>query len=174
MRVLGQLLEAAVAGTLQLVAVRATTKQEMRADLTLIQQRANNPLKFMPDASAGLEQLINPPLRGFMAGPAAMTDAMHDLLGHSIGTMAGMRAALDGVMQRFTPTELEGKLSGKSMLDSVLPMNRKARLWDLYLQHFATIREDAKDDFHTLFGKAFLAAYEQQLARLRATPGSDS
>jgi FHA domain-containing protein len=167
MRVLGQLLTAAVAGTLQLVAVRAATKSELRADVTLIQQRANNPLKFTPDPHAGLEQLVNPPMRGFMHGPAAMTDAMNDLVGHAIGTMAGMRAALDGVLERFAPGELEGKLTGKSMLDSVLPMNRKARLWDLYLQHFATIREEAQEDFQSLFGKAFLAAYEEQLDKLR-------
>lgn len=169
---LGQLMHAAVAGTLQLVAVRAATKQELRADVTMIQSQANNPLKFTPDPHAALEQLINPPMRGFMAGPAAMTDVMNDLVGHSIGTMAGMRAALDGVLQRFAPDQLEAKLSSKSMFDSVLPRNRKARLWDLYLQHFAAIREEAHEDFHTLFGKAFLAAYEQQLERLENAPGS--
>ena len=59
------------------------------------------------------------------------------------------------------------------MLDSVLPMNRKAKLWDLYLQHFDSIRNDAQDDFHNLFGAAFVAAYEDQLDRL-ASPGSDA
>jgi FHA domain-containing protein len=168
MRTIGQVLQAAVAGTLQLIAVRASTKLELRADVTMIQPRANNPLKFAPDAQTGLEQLLVPPPRGFMAGPAAMRDAMNDLVGHSIGTMAGMRAALDGILARFEPNELESKLSGKSLLDSVLPMNRKARLWDLYRQHFDAIREEAQEDFHTLFGKAFLAAYEQQVDRLKA------
>jgi FHA domain-containing protein len=167
MRMLGEVVYAAIEGTLQLIAVRSTTKQEMRADVTMIQQRANNPLKFSPDARAGLEQLLRPPMRGFLAGPAAMRDAMNDLLGHSIGTMAGMRAALDGVLGRFEPSELEAKLSGGSLLDSVLPMNRKSKLWDLYLQHYLTIRDEAQEDFHTLFGKAFLAAYDQQLERLR-------
>ena len=95
-----------------------------------------------------------------------MTDAMHDLVGHTIGTMAGTRAALEGVLDRFTPQELEAKLVGKSVMDSLLPMNRKARLWDLYLQHFESIRGEAQDDFHTLFGKAFVEAYEDQLDRL--------
>jgi FHA domain-containing protein len=95
-----------------------------------------------------------------------MTDAMHDLVGHSIGTMAGTRAALEGVLYRFAPSELESKLAGRSMLDSVLPMKRKARLWGLYLEKFEAIRAEAKDDFDTLFGKAFVDAYEQQLERL--------
>ncbi len=167
MRVVGGLLRAAVAGTLQLMMVRATAKHELRAQVTMIQARNNNPLKFSPDARSALEQMLQPPLRGFLAGPAAMTDAMHDLVGHTIGTMAGTRAALEGVLDRFTPQQLEAKLVGKSMLDSLLPMNRKAKLWELYLHHFDTIRNEAHDDFHTLFGRAFLAAYEQQLDRLQ-------
>ena len=167
MRVMGALLRSSVEGTLQLVAVRAATKHELRAQVTVIQARGNNPLKFSPDAQSALEQMLQPPVRGFLPGPAAMTDAMQDLVGHAIGTMAGTRAALEGVLGRFRPRELESRLAGASMIDSVLPMNRKAKLWELYLQHFERIREQAQDDFHNLFGKAFLAAYEQQLERLR-------
>ncbi len=168
MRILGQLLRTSVDGTVKLVAARAATKVEMRAEVTVIQSRHNNPLKFSPDALSALEQLLQPPMRGFMAGPEAMADAMDDLLGHTIGTMVGMRAALEGVLKRFEPGQLESKLSGHSMLDSVLPMNRRAKLWDLYLQHFETVRNEAQDDFHNLFGRAFLQAYEDQLDRLHA------
>lgn len=172
MRAVGSLLHASVAGTLQLMAVRANAKHELRAEVTVIQAGNNNPLKFSPDARSALEQILQPPMRGFLAGPAAMTDAMHDLVGHAIGTMAGTRAALEGVLDRFTPQRLEAKLSVNSVLDSVLPMNRKAKLWALYLQHFDAIRNEAQDDFHSLFGRAFLAAYEQQLERLqRDEPG---
>jgi len=166
MRVIGGLLRTAVGGSLQLMAVRAATKHELRAEVTVIQPRNNNPLKFSPDAQSALEQLLQPPVRGFLDGPAAMDDAMHDLIGHAIGSMAGTRAALEGVLRRFAPTELENKLVARSVLDSVLPINRKAKLWELYLQHFEAIRDEAQDDFHNLFGKAFLSAYEQQLERL--------
>ncbi len=166
MKIIGQVLREAVDGTLRLMAIRATTKNELRAQMTTIKSRNNNPLKFSPTAPQAVEQLLQPPLRGFTAGPVAMQDAMHDLVGHSIGTMAGMRAALAGVLGRFQPEALQAKLAGKSVLDSLLPMNRKARLWDLYLQHFESIRGEAQDDFHTLFGKAFVEAYEDQLDRL--------
>lgn len=171
LREIGLILRSAIEGILQLIAVRASTKHELRAGMTVIRQVDNNPLKFSPDAKAGLEQLLQPPLRGFLDGPAAMDDAMRDLVGHSIGTVAGMRAAVEGMLDRFAPEALERKLVGTSMLDSLLPMNRKARLWDLYLQHHQAIRGEAQDDFHTLFGKAFLAAYEQQVERLRRDAG---
>ncbi len=168
MHELGRILRSATEGTLQLMAVRSSTKHELRAGVTIIQQRNNNPLKFSPDAMAALTQMLQPPMRGFLNGPAAMDDAMHDLVGHSIGTVAGLRAAVEGMLERFAPQELERKLSRHSVFDSVLPSARKARLWDLYLQHHQGIREEAQEDFHTLFGKAFLAAYEQQIERLRS------
>ncbi|WP_338415410.1 type VI secretion system-associated FHA domain protein TagH [uncultured Sphaerotilus sp.] len=174
MRVIGQMLRRSVDGTVQLVAARATTKAELHAQVTMIQPRNNNPLKFSPDGRMALEQLLQPPLRGFLAGPEAIDQAMDDLVGHAVGTMAGMRAALDGVLDRFAPDQLEAKLTRQSVFDSVLPMHRRARLWELYLQHFQSVSDDAKDDFHSLFGKAFLQAYEEQLDRLDASrqPGT--
>lgn len=163
---IGRILRAAIEGTLQLVAVRASTKHELRAAVTVIRPRDNNPLKFAPDARAALEQLLQPAARGFLDGPAAMDDAMRDLVGHSIGTVAGMRAAIAGMLDRFAPDALQAKMVAPSVFDNLLPRNRKARLWELYLRHYDAIREEAEDDFHTLFGKAFLAAYEQQVERL--------
>jgi FHA domain-containing protein len=168
MRVIGRLLRNAIDGSVKLVAARAATKQELRAEVTVIQSKGNNPLKFSPDAESALEQLLQPPLRGFMPGPEAVADAMDDLLGHTIGTMVGTRAALEGVLQRFEPTQLESKLAGRSVMDSLLPMNRRAKLWELYLQHYDSVRTEAQEDFHNLFGRAFLQAYEEQLDRLDA------
>jgi len=167
MHTIGQVMRHAVEGTLQMMAVRASTKNEMRAAVTQIQARSNNPLKFAPDGKVGMEQLVQPPAHGFLDGPSAMEDAMHDLVGHSIGTVAGMRAAIEGMLDRFDPDALESKLGAGSMLDSLLPVSRKARLWELYLQHHHAIREEAQEDFHAVFGKAFVAAYEQQVERLK-------
>lgn len=168
MRLIGTLLRQSMEGTRRLVAARAATKQELRAEVTIVQSRHNNPLKFAPDGQAALEQLLQPPLRGFLPAADAVADVMDDLLGHAIGTMAGTRAALDGVLARFAPDQLEAKLVGRSMLDTLVPMNRRAKLWELYLQHFDKVRAEAQDDFHNLFGRAFLQAYEQQLERLHA------
>jgi FHA domain-containing protein len=70
------------------------------------------------------------------------------------------------MLERFDPAALEAKLGAGSRLANLLPMNRKARLWELYLMHHRHIRDEAEEDFHTLFGRAFVAAYEQQVERL--------
>lgn len=163
----GELLRLATQGTLRLMALRSTTRYEMHAQVTMIRPARNNPLKFSPNERSALESMLKPPATGFVSGPTAMADAMNDLLGHAIGTMAGTRAALEGVLGRFTPAELENQLAAHGMLERLLPMARKARLWELYLAHQRAIRDEAQEDFHKLFGKAFLAAYEQQIQRLQ-------
>ena len=167
MRATGALLREAVEGTLRLMSVRASMKTELRAEVTTIRASNNNPLKFSPSVEHALAQILQAPLRGFLPGPDAMRDAMHDLVGHEVGVLAGMRAALAGVLGRFEPERLEERLVARSVLDTLVPGSRKARLWELYLQHFDAIRGDAQDDFQALFGNAFIAAYEAQLDALR-------
>ena len=142
------------------------TKREVRADVTMIVSTDNNPLKFSPDVGAALLHLLVPQGPGFLTPVAAMRDAYDDLRSHQFGFMAGLRAALAGVLKRFDPAVLEQRLAQKSVLDSLLPINRRAKLWDLYISLYRDIAVEAEDDFHTLFGREFLRAYQEQVERL--------
>ena len=95
-----------------------------------------------------------------------MSDLMADLMGHAVGTMAGTRAAIQGMLARFEPGQLEKQLARGGVLNALVPMNRRARLWELYLEHFERISESAREDFQSLFGKAFVRAYEEQADRV--------
>lgn len=166
MNTLGQLLRESTQGTLDLLLARALTKREVRADLTMIAPRENNPLKFSPGVEAALSHLLAPQGRGFMTPLQAMKDAHDDLCSHQFGFMAGMRAALAGVLERFDPVELEQRLTQKTVIDSLIPINRKAKLWDLFADRYNEISHEAEEDFHVLFGKEFLRAYKEQIAKL--------
>ncbi len=163
MTTIGQLLRTSTQGTLDLLLARALIKREVRADVTMIVARENNPLKFSPNVEVALSHLLAPRGQGFMSPVAAVKDACDDLRAHQFGFMAGMRAALDGVLRRFDPAQLEQRLSDKSIVDAMLPINRKAKLWSLFAELYADITREAQDDFHALFGKEFLRAYESQL-----------
>jgi FHA domain-containing protein len=174
MNMLGQLLREATQGTLDLLLARATIKREVRAEMTMIVGRENNPLKFSPNVETALTHLLAPPVRGFLPPMEAMKDAYDDLRSHQFGFMAGMRAALAAVLQRFDPETLERRLTQKSVMDSVLPMNRRAKLWDLFEALYRDISKEAEDDFHTLFGREFVRAYQAQVDRLnRADESGD-
>ncbi len=171
MRLLGRLVHEATRGTVDLLVARAALKREIRAEVTMIVTRENNPLKFSPSAEVALGHLLSPPARGFMESDKAMRDAYDDLRAHQFGFLAGMRAALEGILKRFDPSILETKLTAKkSMLSSLIPSKRKAQMWDVFTELYGQISSEASDDFHELFGKEFLRAYNEyidQLARDR-------
>jgi FHA domain-containing protein len=165
---IGTILRSATEGTLQLLLTRQEFKREVRAEVTMIASQANNPLKFSPTVEVALAHLLGPGVRGFMQPEAAMRDAYNDLRAHQFGVMVGMRAALAHVIARFEPEELEKKITSKSALDALFSANRKAKLWDQFVALYGGIASEAEDDFHNLFGKAFLEAYEEQMARLKS------
>jgi len=168
MDAIGKLLREAVQGTLDLLRARGLTKSEMRADMTMIMAQDNNPLKFSPTVEAALGHLLaSQQVHGFMPPLRAMKDAYDDLRAHQLGFLAGMRAALDEVLARFAPQELGKRLTDQSMLDDLLPMNRKSKLWDVFLERHAAISGEAREDFNAAFGKAFRRAYDAQVRQLR-------
>jgi type VI secretion system FHA domain protein len=171
MEAVGKLLREAVQGTLDLLRARGLTKSEMRADVTMIMAQDNNPLKFSPTVEAALTHLLAPQVHGFIPPLRAMKDAYDDLRAHQLGFLAGMRAALEEVLARFGPKELDKRLSAQSMLDDLLPMNRKAKLWDLFIERHAALTAEAREDFNAAFGKAFRRAYEAQVKQLRDQRG---
>lgn len=167
LRLLGQLLREATAGTVDLLAERAAARRAMRAAATTILPRDNNPLKFSPTADAALLHLLGPPVDGFAPPAAAMRDAFDDLRAHQRGLSAGLQAATAGLLQRFDPQQLEARLAGRGALADLIPASRKARLWELFQQLYGQLSAEAQDDGELQFGAAFLQAYEAELDRLR-------
>lgn len=168
MRLLGQLVHESARGTVDLLVARAALKREVRAEATMIVARENNPLKFSPTAEVALGHLLGPTVRGFIEPQRAMRDAFDDLRAHQLAFLAGMRAALEGLLQRFDPASLESRLTQKSVLSSLLPAARKAQLWSVFQQEYQQIASELSDDFHQVFGREFLRAYEAQLDALNA------
>ena len=167
MTIVGSLLRSATAGAVDMLAARAATKREVQASVTIISVQANNPLKFLPNADSALLQLLGKKMPGFMRADVAMRDAFDDLRAHEVGVIAGTRAALTEVLGKFDPATLGDKLAKGSVLESLMPSARKAKLWDLYLERYLQIRREAEDDFQSIFGRAFVQAYERETARIK-------
>ena len=164
----GAMLHTAAHGTLQLLLSRQEFKRTVHSEVTMISAEANNPLKFSPNAEVALAHMLGPKVRGFMEAEDAMNNAYADLRAHQFGVMVGMRAALSHVLGLFTPEKLEKRLTEKSRFDEIFSASRKAKLWDQFCKLYAGIAVEAEDDFHTLFGKAFAAAYDEQMARFQS------
>lgn len=167
LQLVGALLRASVQGTLSLLAARLIAKRELGASPTQIQTRQNNPLKFAPDADTALAMLLAAPRRGFVPALEAVGDAFDDLRAHEVALLAGMRAALSAVLDRFDPEALEARLAAdQGLWDNLMGGGRKAKLWERYAEQHASIAREIEENFDAIFAAAFVEAYEAQRSQL--------
>lgn len=168
LRTAGQLLALFANGTVELLSSRSILKREVKADMTVLLDRENNPLKLLPDGSAALRQMFGLPFPGFMPPASAVEDAFHDLHAHHIAMVAGMRAALIDLLTRFSPEQIERRAGTESRLERMLPLARAARLWNRYTSLHRDTVLAVEDDFSAVFGKAFLSAYDEEVKNYHA------
>ncbi|HXF45651.1 MAG TPA: type VI secretion system-associated FHA domain protein [Burkholderiaceae bacterium] len=170
MRTIGALLRNAIGALRKQLGLRMLVRRDAEVEAATIRTKNNNPLKFALDDARALTALVKPPLPTFLPGPAAIEESAAELEAHARATMFAMRAAARELLARVDPVALEKKLVSSGVLDSLLPARRKAALWDQYV---ATLRDitGAAGAFDEAFNRAFLAAYEQEMARLRR-PGT--
>ena len=159
---LGEIYRVIVQGMVEVLAARASVKNEFRVEQTTIQPFQNNPLKFSLGYEDAMENLLTKRGGGYMPPVEAVREGFEDIKAHQIATLAGMQSALTSVLGRFDPGKLEQRLESSSLLDSLLPGKRKARYWDAFHELYREIASEAEDDFHKLFGEAFAEAYERE------------
>lgn len=167
-QLVGEMLRAATGGTMDVLMARALTKRESHIDMTMIGAYSNNPLKFFPDADSALTQMLNSDSPAYMRPVKALNASFDDLKAHELAVIAGMRAALGAVVQRFDPARVEQRRTTHGALDKWMPARRKARLWDRLVERYEDLARDADEDLQRLFGELFSKAYEEQVARMRS------
>jgi len=165
MEMLGKLVATSIGGAHKLLETRAELKRDIHADATVVVVRNNNPLKFLPDSQAAKTQMLRKKMPGFMGPVEALEDAFDDLAAHQQCVMAGMEGAVAEALKRISPEAIEAR-HRSSPLAAVLPMMRKAALWDRYCDKHAALAKASATDFHANLGDAFLAAYERKLDQM--------
>ncbi len=165
--VAGQLLSLFANGTVELLSARSILKREVRADMTMLLDRENNPLKLLPDGGSALRQMFGLPFPGFMSPQSAVSDAFQDLHAHQIGMVAGMRAALTDLIAKFAPERLLARNAEPRWYERKWPMLHRARMWERYVALHRDVVLSVEDDFASVFGKSFLDAYDSEIERYR-------
>ena len=169
-RLVGGMLRVATQGTMTALRSRSMAKRETRIAMTLIEERDNNPLKFFPDVDMALTQMLGARGAGYLAPEDALQEAFHDIQTHELAVVAGMRAALEHAMSRIDPVTIDRSVQPAKGIDALLG-NRRARLWQRFVDTWEDVARDAGDDFQRTFGEPFSRAYQAQLDALtRSTP----
>ncbi|WP_437889003.1 type VI secretion system-associated FHA domain protein TagH [Phytobacter sp. V91] len=164
MRQLGQMLSMFSQGTVALLSSRSILKRGVKADMTMVLDDANNPFKLLPSGKTVLMQMYGNRMPGFMPPRKSVRDALIDLQAHQLGMISGIRAIIAAMLQSFNPEllEEEAKRDGATTRPGMFS-SRKAALWDYFVRSYGETAGEIDDDFHTLFGEAFLHAYDMEV-----------
>ncbi|MBO1503522.1 type VI secretion system-associated FHA domain protein TagH [Serratia proteamaculans] len=164
LRQAGRLLSLFSQGTVALLSSRSILKRGVKAEMTMILDEANNPFKLLPSGKTVLMQMFGSKMPGFMPPEQAVRDALIDLQAHQLGMIAGIRAIIAAMLQSFNPDRLEEEARKEGAAPRLsLPASRKAALWDYFVKSYQQTSGEIEDDFHTLFGEAFLHAYDVEV-----------
>ena len=82
---------------------------------------------------------------------SAQTVVSGDNLRQNVFRGSGVTRALEAALDRFDPVKLEATLGKQSMFETLRPGRYKARLWELYLERFRSLRQAAQEDLQRLF-----------------------
>ncbi|MBK0030657.1 type VI secretion system-associated FHA domain protein TagH [Erwinia sp. S43] len=174
MRLTGRMLSLFSQGTVALLSSRSILKRGVKAEMTMILNEANNPFKILPSGKTVLMQIYQSQMPGFMPPEQAVRDALVDLQAHQLGMTSGIRAIIAAMLQSFNPQRLEEHARQDSAIPRLaLSTSRKAALWDYFLRHYQNTSGDIEDDFHSLFGEAFLQAYEMEVNQYKDSQSAE-
>jgi len=174
MRLTGRMLSLFSQGTVALLSSRSILKRGVKAEMTMILNEANNPFKILPSGKTVLMQIYQSQMPGFMPPEQAVRDALVDLQAHQLGMTSGIRAIIAAMLQSFNPQRLEERAREDGAIPRLaLSTSRKAALWDYFLRHYQNTSGDIEDDFHSLFGEAFLQAYEMEVNQYKDSQSAE-
>lgn len=164
---IGAIFRETVQGLMEILLARSDVKGEFRLDRTTIGPVENNPLKTPPgqpplSPEDVMTLLLIRQKDAYMSPVQAVREGFNDIKAHQMAVMAGIQSALNRLLERFDPRNLETRLE-HGLLDSILPANRKAKYWDMFNAEYQAIAREAEDDFNELFGDEFARAYEERL-----------
>ena len=163
MRIVGEACRAMVHGVREVQAVRREVRGGFRISRTSFTQ---NPFKVAISDDDAMEALLGT-RRGAMPAGLAVAEILAEIVQHEMATMAAMQEAARALADRLSPDRLRAQAEQAGGL-AVLPAQRKARAWDLYEAEHARVVAALRDDFDSVFGKAFALAYERVVSEGKA------
>jgi type VI secretion system FHA domain protein len=170
-RRIGAMLREATQGAMAVLRSRSVAKRETRIAMTLIEERENNPLKFFPDVDSALNQMLGGRGTGYLPPEEALRAAFRDIQSHEMAVIAGMRAALGHAMSSIDPKRIDASLRPGSRFEEMF-VNRRARLWQKFVDTYEHAIRDVGDDFQQAFGEPFSRAYQAQLDAMKHPPAA--
>ena len=162
----GQMTREVVLGLMDVLKGRADQKTRLRLSQTAIQPADNNPLKFSASVDEALLKLLDGHNSSRYLGPVdAIRDSFADLRTHQLALSGAIQAAIDEVMNRIEPGELQEKFDRGLKRGALLGAANKMKYWDLYTEFYHVLNQRNEQNLPTLFAEELARTYAEKAAQ---------
>lgn len=166
LQIAGQMTREVVLGLMDVLKGRADQKTRLRLSQTAIQPADNNPLKFSASVDEALVKLFEGQSNTRYLGPVdAIRDSFADLRGHQLALSSAIGAAIDEVMNRIEPGELQEKFDRGLKRGALLGAANKMKYWDLYTEFYHVLNQRNEQNLPTLFAEELARTYAERAAQ---------
>lgn len=159
----GQMTREVVLGLMDVLKGRADQKNRLRLSQTTIQPADNNPLKFSASVDEALVKLFDGHNNTRYLGPVdAIRDSFADLRTHQQALSGAIQAAIDEVMNRIEPGELQERFDRGLKRGALLGAANKMKYWDLYTEFYHVLNQRNEQNLPTLFAEEMSRTYAEK------------
>ena len=160
----GQMMREVVLGMMDVLKGRADQKTRLRLSQTTIQPGENNPLKFSASVDEALLKLLDPHNTRYLGPVEAIRDSFADLRTHQLALSTAIQAAIDEVMNRIEPGELQERFDRGLKRGALLGAANKMKYWDLYTEFYQVLNQRNEQNMPTLFAEELARTYAEKAA----------
>ena len=160
----GQMMREVVLGLMDVLKGRADQKNRLRLSQTTIQPGENNPLKFSASVDEALLRLLDPHNSRYLGPVEAIRDSFADLRTHQVALSTAIQAAIDEVMNRIEPGELQERFDRGLKRGALLGAANKMKYWDLYTEFYHVLNQRNEQNLPTLFAEEMARTYAEKAA----------
>jgi len=162
----GQMVREVVLDLMEALRSRSDQKSRFHIGQTTIQPNQNNPLKFSASVEEALRKLLDGHSNRYLGPVEALREAFTDLKNHQLGIDAGMHAALNDLLGRVDPTELQGRFDHGLKRNALLGAVNKGKYWELYTDFYPLLNQRDSRGWPAVYTEEFTRAYSAKLEEL--------
>jgi type VI secretion system protein len=161
----GQMVRESVLGLMDALKGRAELKNRLRLNQTAIQPGENNPLKFSASVDEAVRKLLDPHSSRYLGPIESIRESFADIRLHQTALVGAVQAAIDEVMNRIEPGELQERFDRGLKRGPLLGATNKMKYWDLYTEFYQVLNQRSEQGLPTLFVEELARTYAERAAQ---------
>ena len=161
----GQMLREVVLGLMEALKGRADLKSRLRLNQTTIQPGENNPLKFSASVDEALIKLLDAHSSRYLGPVESIRNSFSDLRTHQTALSAAIQAAIDELMTRIEPGELQERFDRGLKRGAILGAANRMKYWDLYIEFYQALNQRNEQGLPVLFAEELARTYAERAAQ---------